>query len=70
MARLEIGEVLLTASIRLIQGSVFLGVMTTNISPSQFGGEILAGQTGKLGGFAEREYLLLIKRHRQFIAMA
>jgi len=39
--------------------------MTMDVSSGQFHGEIFAGQTGKLGSFAQSKYLLLVKGCRQ-----
>jgi hypothetical protein len=60
------GPVLLTTSIRLIKGSIFLRIMTMDVSSGQFDGEGFAGQTGKLGRFAKGENLLPVESRRQF----
>ena len=68
VARLEMGDVLLTTGIRFVQSSVLFGVMAGDVAPGQFDGEGFPAQSGKLGGFAQGEKFPLIKSSGQFAA--
>jgi hypothetical protein len=66
MARLEIGEVLLTASIGKIEVQVVLGVMPGNIAARDKVGESITRRTGQFAGFAKRQDALRIEGDGKF----
>ena len=66
LARLEIGEVLLTASIDEIERQVVLGVMPWNIAARDEIGKGIAGGTGKLAGLSKGKDALGVKGNGEF----
>jgi hypothetical protein len=70
IARFEIGEVLLTASIDEIERQVVLGVMAWNIAACYEVGEGITGGTGKFACLPEGEDALGIEGNGEFAAKA
>src|SRR5580698_10028354 len=66
MARLEIGEVLLTAGIDGVEVQVVLGVVPWNIAARDQVGKGITGGPGQFAGFAEGEDALRIQGDSEF----
>jgi hypothetical protein len=66
LARLEIGEVLLTASIDEIKRQIVLGVMPWNIAARDEIGKGISGGTGKLASLSKWKDALGVKGNCEF----
>jgi len=70
MARLEIGEVLLTAGICRVEAKVVLGVLPWNIAARDQIGKGITGGPGKFAGFAKGQDSLSEEGNGKFAAEA
>ena len=70
LARFEIGDVLLTASIFEVLRQVAVGVVTRNVATRDQFGERKSARTGQFAGLTERKNTLRIKRKGEFSSQA
>jgi hypothetical protein len=66
MARLEIGEVLLTASINEIEMQIVFGVVPRNVAAGDEIGESIPGGAGKFAGLSKWKDPLRVEGDRKF----